>query len=183
MPCGGGLLVALLICSARCHGRPPSICRYECLVGHMFRQRRDATLTSPCCCPRRVFDFDFQAPLDSAASAADYSREATFPLSALRDGAANAVAFWFTVKLAHDPDVDGPASELVDVPGWADLCSYPAEAAHCGATDSSRCWSQALFFLDSVQHLRAGDACKLVAQHGPSRVSFKLERAFDEQPK
>jgi len=145
--------------------------------------RLDRVQHTPLMRPIRVFDFDFQAPLDSAASAADYSREATFPLSALRDGAANAVAFWFTVKLAHDPDVDGPASELVDVPGWADLCSYPAEAAHCGATDSSRCWSQALFFLDSVQHLRAGDACKLVAQHGPSRVSFKLERAFDEQPK
>jgi hypothetical protein len=122
----------------------------------------------------RVFDFDFQRPLDDPASAPDFSRTKEVLLEATAEGTANAVAFWFTAKLLHDPGSDGPPEELCGAPGWADICSFPEEAEACGAKQGTRCWTQAVQFLSKPCRVDRGAQLCLQARHGPSRVGFKL---------
>ena len=54
----------------------------------------------------------------------------------------------------------------------ADICTYPAMAAQCGAPESSRCWNQAIQFMEPAE-LAAGKAFTLQAAHNPTRVFFR----------
>lgn len=111
---------------------------------------------------------------------ADFSRVANFEAEALVPGTANAIAFWFTVKLRHDASVTSPsAHEASREPGWFDLCSYPAEASYCGAAGSSRCWSQAIHFLQRPCQVHASKTLRIEARHGPTRMSFKVSNSSD----
>ena len=135
--------------------RPPEVKKYTSV-------RADRVKFTPLSAPFEVFGFDFDAPLDDPASMADYSRESDVVVDATSSGTANAVVFWFTLTLNRPTEEDAPA----------DLCTYPAMTATCGAVESSRCWNEALQFLTPAS-VEAGKSFVLKAAHSPTRVFFR----------
>ena len=123
--------------------------------------RLDRVAHVPLTEPFPVFGFDFDADLDDPSSTAEYSREAILNATATTSGTANAVVFWFTLTLNRGGD-----------DSVADICTYPAMAQRCGAKESSRCWNEAVQFVDSVE-VKTGSTISLVAAHSPTRVSFR----------
>ena len=116
-----------------------------------------------------MFGFDFDAYLDDPSSTAEYCRETVLNATATREGIANAVVFWFTLTLNRGED-----------DAIADICTYPAMAERCGAKESSRCWNEAVQFVESVA-VRSGETLSVKAAHGPTRVSFSDVRARREE--
>ena len=126
----------------------------------------------------RALDFDFEGPLTdppagagaedvkggAAAAAARFRRSREVRVPVTRAGPVNAVAFWFTLHLLR-PEAPEEAS---------DLCTYPAREHECGARSSSRCWNQAVQFLERPVECPAGATLRLVAQHSATRVQFRL---------
>jgi type II protein arginine methyltransferase len=135
--------------------RPPEMKKYTSL-------RLDRIKFTPLTAPFPVFGFDFDAPLDDPASAADYSREQDIQVNATATGTANAVVFWFTLTLNRNEDETTPA----------DICTYPAMAEQCNAAESSRCWNEACQFVEPAD-LETGKAFTLQAAHNPTRVFFR----------
>ena len=133
--------------------RPPQVKSYTSLrldrVAHV-------ALTEPF----PVFGFDFDADLNDPSSTAEYCRETVLSATAVHEGTANAVVFWFTLTLNRGED-----------DAHADICTYPAMAERCGAKESSRCWNEAVQFVESVA-VRSGETLSIKAAHGPTRVSF-----------
>ena len=119
--------------------------------------------------PFPVFGFDFDADLDDPSSSAEYCRETVLNATATREGTANAVVFWFTLTLNRGED-----------DAIADICTYPAMAERCGAKESSRCWNEAVQFVQSFA-VRSGETLSVNAAHGPTRVSFSDVRARREE--
>jgi len=119
--------------------------------------------------PFPVFGFDFDADLDDPSSSAEYCRETVLNATATREGTANAVVFWFTLTLNRGED-----------DAIADICTYPAMAERCGAKESSRCWNEAVQFVQSFA-VRSGETLSVKAVHGPTRVSFSDVRARREE--
>lgn len=134
--------------------RPPEVKRYTSV-------RLDRVKHVPLTEPFPVFGFDFDAPLDHPSSTAEYSRVEDINVEANADGVANAVVFWFTLTLNRGEDSDA----------LADLCTYPAMAKLCEARGSSRCWNEALQFIEPLA-VHSGCALSLRASHSPTRVSF-----------
>ena len=128
----------------------------------------------------RALDFDFEGPLTEPGPGAGgtealasgtvvaapqqfrRSREVRVPVTT--PGPVNAVAFWFTLNLLRPEGCDAAS----------DLCTYPARAGACGARGSSRCWSQAIQFLERPVECPAGATLRLVARHSATRVQFVL---------
>ena len=119
--------------------------------------------------PFPVFGFDFDADLDDPSSSAEYCRETVLNATATREGTANAVVFWFTLTLNRGED-----------DAIADICTYPAMAERCGAKESSRCWNEAVQFVQSFA-VRSGETLSVKAVHGPTRVCFSDVRARREE--
>jgi len=131
--------------------------------------RLDRVAHVPLTEPFPVFGFDFDADLDDPSSTEEYSRETVLNATASREGVANAVVFWFTLTLNRGGD------DTI-----ADICTYPAMTELCGAKDSSRCWNEAVQFVESVA-VRLGDTVSLKAAHGPTRISFSEVRTRTEE--
>ncbi len=139
--------------------RPPQVKNYTSV-------RLDRVAHVPLTEPFPVFGFDFDADLDDPSSTAEYSRETVLTTTAKTGGIANAVVFWFTLTLNRGGD-----------DSLADICTYPVMAERCGAKESSRCWNEAVQFVDSVE-VGTGATISLTAKHTPTRISFgevKLE--------
>ena len=133
--------------------RPPQVKNYTSV-------RLDRVAHVPLTEPFPVFGFDFDADLDDPSSTAEYSRETVLTTTAKTGGIANAVVFWFTLTLNRGGD-----------DSLADICTYPVMAERCGAKESSRCWNEAVQFVDSVE-VRTGATISLTAKHTPTRISF-----------
>ena len=126
----------------------------------------------------RALDFDFEGPLTDppgppgaeaaeggpAAAAARFRRSREVRVPVTQGGPVNAVAFWFTLHLLRP---EGPDQA-------SDLCTYPARERACGARASSRCWSQAVQFLERPVACPAGATLRLAARHSATRVQFRL---------
>ena len=125
----------------------------------------------------KALDFDFEGPLTDppgagakgveggvAAAAARFRRSREVNVPVTRAGPVNAVAFWFTLHLLRP---EGPDEA-------SDLCTYPARERECGARSSSRCWNQAVQFLERPVECPAGSTLRLAAQHSATRVQFRL---------
>lgn len=135
--------------------RPPEVKKYTSL-------RLDRIKFTPLTAPFPVFSFDFDAPLDDPSSEAEYSREQDIQVDAIATGTANAVVFWFTLTLNRKEDETTPA----------DICTYPAMAKYCNATESSRCWNEACQFIEPAD-VEMGKSFTLQAAHNPTRVFFR----------
>jgi len=135
--------------------RPPEVKKYTSV-------RLDRVAYRALSEPFPVFGFDFDAPLDDPASTAEYSRECDLAIEASETGTVNAVVFWFTLTLNRGEAWDAPA----------DVCTYPAMTERCHAKEGTRCWNEALQFVEPAA-VTEGKPFTIRAAHSPTRVFFR----------
>ena len=72
------------------------------------------------------------------------------------------MVFWFTLTLNRGEAWDAPA----------DVCTYPAMTERCHAKEGTRCWNEALQFVEPAA-VTEGKPFTIRAAHSPTRVFFR----------
>ena len=134
--------------------RPPEVKKYTSV-------RLDRVAYRALSEPFPVFGFDFDAPLDDPASTAEYSRECDLAIEASETGTVNAVVFWFAD--AESRRGAGRAGGRVYL---------PAMTERCHAKEGTRCWNEALQFVEPAA-VTEGKPFTIRAAHSPTRVFFR----------